>query len=129
MFPINVVEKETNISKYLLRMWERRYSFPRPERDGKGERVYTKDDVEKLQLIKKLMEEGYRPSKIIDQDLSDLRVLSQSFANSKEPLREEIVILVTGPGLEDDVLDALKNHHVKKVLVISNQEDIRNMIL
>lgn len=129
MFPINVVEKETNISKYLLRMWERRYSFPRPERDGKGERVYTKDDVEKLQLIKKLMEEGYRPSKIIDQDLSDLRVLSQSFANSKEPLREEIVILVTGPGLEDDVLDALKNHHVKKVLVISNQEDIRNMSL
>lgn len=129
MFPINVVEKETNISKYLLRMWERRYSFPRPERDGKGERVYTKDDVEKLQLIKKLMEEGYRPSKIIDQDLTELRVLSQSFTDSKGPLKEEIVILVTGPDLEDDVKDALKNHHVKKVLVISNQEDIRNMSL
>ncbi len=129
MFPINVVEKETNISKYLLRMWERRYSFPRPERDSKGERVYTKDDVEKLQLIKKLMEEGYRPSKIIDQDLSDLRVLSKSFADAKVSARSEIVILVTAPTLEQEVRDALKNQNVKKVLVIASLEDIKNLSL
>jgi DNA-binding transcriptional MerR regulator len=129
MFPINVVEKETNISKYLLRMWERRYSFPRPERDQKGERVYTSDDIEKLKLVKKLMEEGYRPSKIIDQALPELRELSKSFADNKITPTSEIVLLITGPELRDDVLKALKNHQVSKIIVINEQTDIQKLNL
>lgn len=132
MFPINVVEKETNISKYLLRMWERRYSFPRPERDQKGERVYTSDDIEKLKLVKKLMEEGYRPSKIIDQALPELRELSKSFSDGKQQVSDnecDIVVLVMGNDLEEDVLKALGNHKVRKVLVVNNQDDIQKLNL
>lgn len=129
MFPINVVEKETNISKYLLRMWERRYSFPRPERDQKGERVYTSDDIEKLKLVKKLMEEGYRPSKIIDQALPELRELSKSFAVNKTAPEADIVVLVTSSDLEEDVLRALENHKVRKIIVINGQDDIQKLNL
>lgn len=129
MFPINVVEKETNISKYLLRMWERRYSFPRPERDQKGERIYTSDDIEKLKLVKKLMEEGYRPSKIIDQALPELRELSKSFTDNKTAPAADIVVLVTSFDLEEDVLRALENQKVKKIIVISGQEDIQKLNL
>lgn len=129
MYPINVVEKETNISKYLLRMWERRYIFPRPERDVKGERVYTNEDVEKLKLIKKLMEEGYRPSKIIGQTLQALKDLSKSFADSSIAKELQLIVLVTGPHLAEDLQDALKNHTVKKVLYINNQNDIENLRL
>ena len=35
LLPINAVERETGISKELLRMWERRYHFPNPEREAK----------------------------------------------------------------------------------------------
>lgn len=129
MFPINVVEKETNISKYLLRMWERRYSFPRPERDQKGERIYTSDDIEKLKLVKKLMEEGYRPSKIIDQALPELRELSKSFTDNKTASAADIVVLVTSFDLEEDVLRALENQKVKKIIVISGQDDIQKLNL
>lgn len=132
MFPINVVEKETNISKYLLRMWERRYSFPRPERDQKGERVYTSDDIEKLKLVKKLMEEGYRPSKIIDQGLPELRELSKSFSDNKPAVSDsncDIVVLVTGTNMETDVMKALENHHVRKILIVNNQDDIQKLNL
>ena len=125
MFPINVVEKETNISKYLLRMWERRYSFPRPARDQKGERVYTSEDIEKLKLVKKLMEEGYRPSKIIDQGLSELRVLSKSFSDGKSSSKDEIVVLVTNVDMEEEVMLALKNQSVRRVLMIKTSEDLR----
>lgn len=129
MFPINVVEKETNISKYLLRMWERRYSFPRPERDQKGERVYTSEDIEKLKLVKQLMEEGYRPSKIIDQGLPELRELSKSFGESKAANKAEIVVLVTDQGLEGDLLKALENHHVRKILQVHSMDDIQRLNL
>lgn len=131
MYPINVVEKETSISKYLLRMWERRYTFPRPSRDSKGERLYTNDDVEKLKLVKRLMEEGYRPSKIIDQALDDLRVLSESF-NDKNPKYSSdggVIFLLTSPDLEMELRRALKNHKVRDVFTISNQEDINNLTL
>lgn len=129
MYPINVVEKETTISKYLLRMWERRYTFPRPERDAKGERVYTNEDVEKLKLIKRLMEEGYRPSKIINQSLIALKDLSKAFATTSSSKESQVVVLVTGPDLADDLQNALKNHMVKKVLFINNQNDIENLRL
>ncbi len=129
MYPINVVEKETSISKYLLRMWERRYTFPRPERDAKGERVYSNEDVEKLKIIKRLMEEGYRPSKIINQSLDALKDLSKSFAASANIKEHGIVVLVTGPDWAEELQKALKNQKVKKVVFINGQEDIDNLDL
>lgn len=131
MFPINVVEKETGISKYLLRMWERRYSFPRPGRDVKGERVYTSLDIEKLKIVKSLMEEGYRPSKIINQEMDDLKTLLKSFAGSvaSNARSSGTVILITTPELEFDVRSTLKNHPVKKIIVISSREDLETLSL
>ena len=46
--PISVVERETGIPKDLLRMWERRYGFPEPARDAQGDRVYPREQVDKL---------------------------------------------------------------------------------
>ena len=36
---ISAVERETGLSKDVLRMWERRYGFPKPDRDENGERA------------------------------------------------------------------------------------------
>ncbi len=76
--PINAVERETGISKELLRMWERRYRFPNPQRDDKGDRVYTPEDVNKLRLVRRLLDSGFRPGKIIDLQVSQLEELLQN---------------------------------------------------
>ena len=34
---ISAAERETGLSKDVLRMWERRYAFPKPSRDDNGE--------------------------------------------------------------------------------------------
>ena len=36
--PIAAVERDTGLSKDTLRIWERRYGFPSPQRDALGER-------------------------------------------------------------------------------------------
>lgn len=72
---ISAVERDTGLSKDTLRMWERRYGFPEPLRDANGERVYPVSQVEKLQLIKRLMDRGHRPGKIISHSLEDLLAL------------------------------------------------------
>ena len=125
MYPINVVEKETGISKYLLRMWERRYTFPRPERDSKGERIYSSQDVEKLKLVKALMENGYRPSKIISLEINELKLLQKSFSLKES----EEVVIVTSPELLQEVQDLLKNHKPNSVLIINNREDLKKIAM
>lgn len=69
------VERDTGIGKDTLRVWERRYGFPQPLRDSLGERLYPLDQVHKLRLIKRLMDTGHRPGKIVAQSVEQLQDL------------------------------------------------------
>lgn len=69
---IAAVERDTGLAKDTLRVWERRYDFPRPQRDVHGERLYAPEEVEKLRLLKRLIDRGMRPGKIIGLEMSEL---------------------------------------------------------
>jgi MerR family transcriptional regulator, light-induced transcriptional regulator len=73
---ISSVERETGLSKDVLRMWERRYGFPKPGRDDNGERQYSVGEVAKLRAIKRLMDIGMRPGKIVRSDIDALNALA-----------------------------------------------------
>lgn len=73
---IAAVERETGLGKDTLRVWERRYGFPRPLRDENGDRLYPPDQVIRLRLIKRLMERGHRPGKLVLADDSELQAWS-----------------------------------------------------
>jgi len=72
---IAAVERDTGLSKDTLRIWERRYGFPTPGRDPAGERCYPLDQIEKLRVIKRLMDAGHRPGRIVPLPIAQLRVL------------------------------------------------------
>ena len=76
LFSIAAVERDTGLSKDVLRVWERRYGFPTPQRDVHGERLYPADQVERLHLIKRLMDQGHRPGKLVDSPLEALQALT-----------------------------------------------------
>jgi len=97
--PINAVERETGVSKELLRMWERRYGFPVPERDEQGDRIYPMPQVAKLRLLRRLIDFGFRPGKIILEPSEALeRLLSTQSKGSFN----------TTPEFEKELMDALK---------------------
>lgn len=73
---ISGVERDTGLSKDVLRVWERRYGFPRPGRDENGERQYPPEQVLRLRAIKRLMDIGMRPSRLIGLDVSELNRLA-----------------------------------------------------
>lgn len=74
-FTISAVERETGISKENLRIWERRYGFPVPQRTDSGDRLYRPHQVEQLRLIKNLIDGGCKPSQIIGKSLTELNQL------------------------------------------------------
>ncbi len=78
---ISAVERETGLSKDVLRKWETRYGFPSPLRDNLGERAYPLAQVDRLRLIKRLMDMGMRPSRLVnesDENLNALALASQT---------------------------------------------------
>src|SRR5450830_1603112 len=72
---ISEVERDVGIAKETLRVWERRYGFPAPQRDPNGERVYPPEQVHKLVLVKRLIDQGYRPGKIMALEVQALAEL------------------------------------------------------
>ena len=60
-----MVERDTGIGRDTLRVWERRYGFPRPVRNAKGERSYPEDPLRRLQRPRRLLDRGMRPGKLL----------------------------------------------------------------
>ena len=77
------VERDTGLAKDTLRVWERRYGFPQPGRDAFGERAYTLSDVEKLRVIKRLLDQGHRPGRIVALPIEELQRLSQGMSGER----------------------------------------------
>jgi DNA-binding transcriptional MerR regulator/methylmalonyl-CoA mutase cobalamin-binding subunit len=73
---IAAVERDTGLSKDTLRVWERRYGFPNPGRDALGERAYSVADVEKLRIVKRLLDAGHRPGRVVMQSFEQLQAIS-----------------------------------------------------
>lgn len=114
MLNISAVERDTGLSKDVLRMWERRYGFPRPLRDLHGERIYPPDQVARLRSIRRLMDRGHRPGKIIGLDPEALEALGTAPSNRSESAADI-----------DDALDLIGSHHLPELRQLFNQRLIR----
>ena len=76
MFPIAAVARDTGLNKDTLRVWERRYGFPRPGRDEHGERSYSADEVEQLRVVRRLIDAGHRPGRLLAMSAEQRLVLA-----------------------------------------------------
>lgn len=70
------VERDTGLSKDTLRVWERRYGFPTPERDALGERQYDDTQLTRLRHIRRLLDAGHRPGGVVALPLERLLELT-----------------------------------------------------
>ena len=76
--PIAAVERETGLGKDTLRVWEKRYGFPAPTRDSAGDRLYSAAQVQRLKQIRRLLDGGLRPGKVVGLDDAQLGQLLES---------------------------------------------------
>lgn len=59
------VSKRTGISQAALRMWEKRYGWPKPHRNDSGYRVYSETLVTDVARLASLIERGFSVGEII----------------------------------------------------------------
>ena len=91
LYSIGVVERDTGIGRDTLRVWERRYGFPEPVRSEKGERKYSEKQLRQLQRIRRLLDQGIRPGKLLPLGEEGLDELEASL-QSQQPVQLEQTI-------------------------------------
>ena len=83
------MERDVGLSKDVLRVWERRYGFPLPTRTATGERLYSLEQVERLRLIKRLMDQGHRPGRLLARSADELGALAALPSRGMDPAADE----------------------------------------
>lgn len=72
LYKIGAVAKRTGISPECLRAWERRYGLEPADRAGKT-RFYSAAQVDRLETVKALLDQGHPISQVIGLDDAELR--------------------------------------------------------
>lgn len=98
---IAAVEQATGIARATLRIWERRYGFPQPGRDARGERTYPQEQVDKLRLVAELMHRGLRPGRLVAMSTAELAAVAVPSVRSPA---------ARGAPIDDPVLPLLRRH-------------------
>ena len=81
-YRIGTLARLTGVTTHAIRIWERRYNALAPSRTAGGARLYTDADVQRLRLIKKLLERGYTISAVANLDMAELARLAPAEAAS-----------------------------------------------
>jgi len=111
---IREVVRLTGLRREQLYMWQRRYGFPSPLRDGFGDRVYPPDQVARLKLIKQLLSEGWRAGAVVPLAESALQSMLGLAIAAPTALPSEIETAVK--LLSQHRVGELQNH-LSKLLV------------
>jgi methanogenic corrinoid protein MtbC1 len=81
---VAAIEQATGLDREVIRKWETRYGFPCPIRNVNGEREYPAGQVASLRLIRKLLDAGFRPAKVVGLGRLELEALAGSLSPSQD---------------------------------------------
>lgn len=126
MFAIGTVERDTGIGRDTLRIWERRYGFPTPMRNDKGERVYSVEQIRRLQRIRRMLDQGLRPGKVVPLDdealdkLADTLPAASLSAQHIDPAHAKLIDLASSgdiPALTSALEQALARYGLRSFVL------------
>ena len=93
-----VAARLSGLSVETLRVWERRYDLSGTRRSASGQRLYTADQVQRLSLLKQLVDRGHPIGQLAHLSTDELRMLGKGAARDGMPVRP-IDVVVIGLGL------------------------------
>jgi DNA-binding transcriptional MerR regulator len=75
LYGIGTVARLTRVRPENLRIWERRYGLGASQKADNGRRLYTQTDLEHLQIVVKLVEQGFRIGEIASMERKTLEAM------------------------------------------------------
>ncbi len=103
-YSITDLEKITGIKAHTIRMWERRYDLIQPDRSKSNARLYSQDDMQKLQDVVLLYNQGVKISLIASMQDTERASMLQRL------------------GASDDVLELRKDCFTASILEFNEEK-------
>jgi len=72
---IGALSRAVGVPAETLRTWERRYGYPQAFRRSSGHRRYPLETVDRLVMVRELMEQGHKASSVVAATREELRKL------------------------------------------------------
>jgi DNA-binding transcriptional MerR regulator len=105
-FTIGEVAKMMNVETTTIRYWENQFEALKPQKNKKGNRLFAKDDIERVKLIHHLVKEQGLTIKGAKQKLKD---------NSEETLHNFEIVKKLQKVKQElvEILEKMEDEHVK----------------
>ena len=108
--PIRTVSRLTGLSTDTLRVWERRYGFPKPVRAASGLRLFSDEDLRRLTLVVRALRWGYRPSEVVHKSAPEIeRLLARPLDAEIDATADAPHVATLFAALMHDDLQAVSN--------------------
>ncbi|REG86978.1 MerR family transcriptional regulator [Marinomonas pollencensis] len=104
-FPIRTLSAKTGVNSVTLRAWERRYGLLKPKRTEKGHRLYSDEDVARVDAIVRWMQQGVAVSKV--RALLDREESIENVPPSTEWLEWQIELVSLSRQFNEDKIEHL----------------------
>ena len=92
-YPMKMVSQRTGLSAHVLRVWERRYEAVTPDRTGSNRRLYSEEEVRRLELMANLTRAGHSIGQIAQQSTEVLEEMAKelppSTGETDQPISDE----------------------------------------
>jgi DNA-binding transcriptional MerR regulator len=94
-----VAARLAGLSVETLRVWERRYDLSGTRRSARGQRLYTAAQVQRLGLLKQLVDRGHPIGQLASLSMDELRTLGDGGVSREGIPVRPIDVVVVGMGL------------------------------
>ena len=106
---INVVSARVGLTPDVIRVWERRYGAVKPERTATNRRLYSQDQIERLSLLRDVIQAGHSIGNVAALPTPTLRKLAvekpaATLGASMSPFLDDGIAAVKkfdGPALDE----------------------------
>lgn len=124
---IKMAAKLSGVPELLIRAWEGRYSAISPSRTSSNRRIYSDSDIDKLILLRKLTQQGYRIGNLAQMDINDLIELLKKTITENNLVQKENKYSLTKEHLDmlDESILAVKKYDDKELTTLLNQAAIK----
>ena len=124
-YRIGLTTQITGIRPETLRAWERRYEVVKPIRTDAGDRLYTQADIDRLLLIKKLVDNGDAISAVANLNIENLekRITSCKTALTSVGKNDLNFILLGRTILDKKSLDSMR---LNMIDVVQDPKNIKS---
>lgn len=84
-YPMKLVVQKTGLSSHVLRVWERRYGAVRPDRTESNRRLYSGEELKRLELLARLTRAGHGIRQVATLSEEELESMVAAIPAGEDP--------------------------------------------